>query len=64
MFSQMNHQSDKLVSLQETLTRKDEEMRAMEERYKRYLEKARNVSLDIFTYFYNKFIFKCIFIFF
>ncbi|GBM65833.1 Protein Hook [Araneus ventricosus] len=29
--------------LQESLNRKDEEMRAMEERYRRYLEKAKNV---------------------
>lgn len=32
--------------LQETINRKDEEMRAMEERYRKYLEKAKNVSFS------------------
>lgn len=33
-----------IEELQRGLTKKDEDMRAMEERYKTYLEKARNVS--------------------
>ncbi len=33
----------KITLLQEQLTKKDDEMRAMEERYKRYLEKAKSV---------------------
>ena len=37
-------QAQQLTALQDTLTRKDEEMRAMEERYKRYLEKCKSVS--------------------
>lgn len=34
---------DKVVTLQEVLQKKDEEMRNMEERYRKYLEKAKSV---------------------
>lgn len=34
----------KIDELQETLRKKDEDMKQMEERYKRYVEKARTVS--------------------
>ncbi len=36
----------KVDELQEILRKKDEDMRRMEERYKRYVEKARTVSTD------------------
>lgn len=35
----------KIDELQESLRKKDEDMKQMEERYKRYVEKARTVSL-------------------
>lgn len=36
------------------LKKKDDDMRAMEERYKMYLEKARNVSDEaLFLFFYS-----------
>lgn len=35
----------KIDELQEILKKKDEDMRRMEERYKRYVDKARTVSL-------------------
>lgn len=41
--SQIEVSVAKNQQLQETINRKDEEMRAMEERYRRYLEKAKNV---------------------
>ncbi|XP_054720909.1 protein Hook homolog 3-like [Uloborus diversus] len=41
--SQIEVSVSKNQQLQECLNRKDEEMRAMEERYRRYLEKAKNV---------------------
>lgn len=34
----------KIDELQESLRKKDEDMKQMEERYKRYVEKARTVS--------------------
>ncbi|XP_067893307.1 protein Hook homolog 1-like [Heterodontus francisci] len=40
---EIQHSSQKIEELQCALTKKDEDMRAMEERYKTYLEKARNV---------------------
>lgn len=36
--------ASKLEELNAALKKKDDDMRAMEERYKMYLEKARNVS--------------------
>ncbi len=36
----------KIDELQDILKKKDEDMRRMEERYKRYVEKARTVSTD------------------
>lgn len=36
----------KVDELTAALKKKDDDMRAMEERYKMYLEKARNVSAD------------------
>lgn len=41
LFSQI---AQKISELEAALQRKDEDMKAMEERYKMYLEKARNVS--------------------
>ncbi|CAL1281626.1 unnamed protein product [Larinioides sclopetarius] len=41
--SQIEASVSRNQQLQESLNRKDEEMRAMEERYRRYLEKAKNV---------------------
>ncbi|GIY82918.1 protein Hook homolog 3 [Caerostris darwini] len=41
--SQIEASVNRNQELEETLNRKDEEMRAMEERYRRYLEKAKNV---------------------
>lgn len=38
---------DELIA---ALKKKDDDMRAMEERYKMYLEKARNVSDDLWAY--------------
>ncbi|GCC29292.1 hypothetical protein chiPu_0007731, partial [Chiloscyllium punctatum] len=38
-----SHTARKIDELQEVLKKKDEDMKAMEERYKRYLEKARTV---------------------
>ena len=35
---------EKISVLTEQLSKKDDEMRAMEDRYKRYLEKAKSVS--------------------
>ena len=44
---QLSSNTEKMASLQETLARKDEEMRAMEERYTRYLDKAKSVSWTV-----------------
>lgn len=44
VLQQLSSSTEKTASLQDTLARKDEEMRAMEERYRRYLDKAKNVS--------------------
>ena len=33
--------------LEEALKKKDEDMKQMEERYKKYLEKAKSVSIDL-----------------
>lgn len=41
LFSQI---AQKISELEAALQKKDEDMKAMEERYKMYLEKARNVS--------------------
>lgn len=38
------HKASKVEELMAALKKKDDDMRAMEERYKMYLEKARNVS--------------------
>lgn len=40
----------KIDELQEILRKKDEDMKQMEERYKRYMEKARTVSPQCFTF--------------
>lgn len=39
------HKALKIEELQEALRKKEEEMKQMEERYKKYLEKAKSVSL-------------------
>ena len=36
--------AEKVNELQELLNKKDQEMKGMEERYKRYLDKAKSVS--------------------
>lgn len=36
----------KIEELQEALRKKEEEMKQMEERYKKYLEKAKSVSMN------------------
>lgn len=38
------HKALKIEELQEALRKKEEEMKQMEERYKKYLEKAKSVS--------------------
>lgn len=40
----VNQNAQKINELEAALQKKDEDMKAMEERYKMYLEKARNVS--------------------
>ena len=40
----LTEQSEKNTELADQLARKDEEIRVMEERYRKYLEKAKNVS--------------------
>lgn len=40
---QLSEKGDKVAMLQEVLQKKDEEMRTMEERYRKYLEKAKSV---------------------
>lgn len=42
--SRIVSQAQQVTAFQDTLNRKDEEMRAMEDRYKRYLEKCKSVS--------------------
>ena len=42
--ARVGSQAQQVAALQDTLTKKDEEMRVMEERYKRYLEKCKSVS--------------------
>lgn len=42
----------KLDELMAALKKKDDDMRAMEERYKMYLEKARNVSENVPLFFF------------
>lgn len=37
--------------LEEALKKKDEDMKQMEERYKKYLEKAKSVSIYIHLFF-------------
>lgn len=37
----------KIEELQEALRKKEEEMKQMEERYKKYLEKAKSVSMHV-----------------
>ena len=37
--------AEKVNELQELLNKKDQEMKVMEDRYKKYLEKAKSVSL-------------------
>lgn len=39
----------KIEELQEALCKKEEEMKQMEERYKKYLEKAKSVSIPCFA---------------
>lgn len=39
----------KIEELQEALRKKEEEMKQMEERYKKYLEKAKSVSMHSWT---------------
>uniref|UniRef100_A0A672QHD9 Hook C-terminal domain-containing protein n=1 Tax=Sinocyclocheilus grahami TaxID=75366 RepID=A0A672QHD9_SINGR len=41
-----SNMAKKIDELQEILKKKDEDMRRMEDRYKRYVEKARTVSID------------------
>ncbi len=42
--NQLSSNAEIVAELRDSLSRKDDEMRAMEERYKRYLEKAKAVS--------------------
>lgn len=49
MFFLVAHRVDEL---EEALKKKDEEMKQMEERYKKYLEKAKSVSLKYFCKLY------------
>lgn len=51
----------KLDELMAALKKKDDDMRAMEERYKMYLEKARNVSDKSFIFLFF-FVFYCSFV--
>ena len=52
--------AEKVNELQELLNKKDQEMKVMEDRYKKYLEKAKSVSLvlafivcsTVFYYFF------------
>lgn len=37
--------AEKVTELQELLNKKDQEMKVMEDRYKKYLEKAKSVSI-------------------
>lgn len=37
----------RIEELQEALRKKEEEMKQMEERYKKYLEKAKSVSMNL-----------------
>ena len=37
--------AEKIIELQELLKKKDEEMKVMETRYRKYLEKAKSVSM-------------------
>ena len=37
--------AEKVTELQELLNKKDQEMKVMEDRYKKYLEKAKSVSV-------------------
>lgn len=39
--------AEKVNELQELLNKKDQEMKVMEDRYKKYLEKAKSVSLCV-----------------
>lgn len=39
--------AEKVTELQELLNKKDQEMKVMEDRYKKYLEKAKSVSRGI-----------------
>lgn len=41
------HKALKIEELQEALRKKEEEMKQMEERYKKYLEKAKSVSIAL-----------------
>ena len=43
--NQLTAHSTKIEQLQEEIIKKDEEKRAMEDKYKTYLEKAKAVSL-------------------
>lgn len=42
-----SHKALKIEELQEALRKKEEEMKQMEERYKKYLEKAKSVSVFV-----------------
>ena len=45
LYSRVRVSAEKVNELQELLNKKDQEMKVMEDRYKKYLEKAKSVSL-------------------
>ena len=50
--------AEKVTELQELLNKKDQEMKVMEDRYKKYLEKAKSVSVMMESYYYLAFFAK------
>ena len=47
LYSRVRVSAEKVSELQELLNKKDQEMKVMEDRYKKYLEKAKSVSLNL-----------------
>uniref|UniRef100_A0AAY4A4V4 Calponin-homology (CH) domain-containing protein n=1 Tax=Denticeps clupeoides TaxID=299321 RepID=A0AAY4A4V4_9TELE len=48
--SKLNHMLQKIEELEEALKKKDDDMKQMEERYKKYLEKAKSVNIQAFSF--------------
>lgn len=48
--------------MEEMLSQKDNEMKAMEERYKRYLEKAKSVRSTLLLFAYSYFTYSQVFV--